>query len=467
MNLNEFFKGQCEEVLRMKSVFGIALLIMTCAPCRFVNAQSSQTVVIKNATVIDGTGRAPIKDAVIVIEGNRVKQVGAKSRIVPPKNAPVIDATGKFVIPGLADMHHHLGNGFFIPGPGRPTQNPRQNLAQLLGWGFTTIHCPAHTDSALATAARDDAAPLPRLWGVGENRGFSTEGGHAARFGNILPKTLEEAREKVRSVGPAAGVDAIKIVYSDQSHRRGPQPLAVMKPEIMQALIDEAHKMGLKAYVHAPTLRHAKEALRAGADVLVHSVADAPVDAEFIALMKQNRATYITTLALYICAVDVAAWMRRLEEMDERKIIPKEVYERFGSEAGAKDFHAWSGVLSKEQAQYLGKNLRTIYDAGIPVLAGTDTSVPGVLLGVSSQMELALMVEGGLTPAEALRTATINAAKFLGREKEQGTVEAGKLADLVILDANPLADIRNIRRIHRVIKGGVVYDPATLLTTTK
>jgi imidazolonepropionase-like amidohydrolase len=215
--------------------------------------------------------------------------------------------------------------------------------------------------------------------------------------------------------------------------------------------------------VHAPTLRHAKEALQAGADVLVHSVADAPVDGEFIALMKKNHATYITTLALYISAMDVAAWMRRLEEMDERRIIPREVYERFGSAAGTKDFHAFVGLLGKEQVQYLGRNLRTIYDAGIPVLAGTDTSVPGVLLDVSSQAELVLMVENGLTAAEALRTATINAAIFLGREKEQGTVESGKLADLLILDANALTDIRNIRKLHRVIKGGVLYDPAQLL----
>lgn len=431
-------------------------------------AQAQEVRAITGATLIDGVGRAPIKNAVIVIEGTRIKQAGAANKTKIPSGAQVIDARGKFVIPGLADMHNHLGDGYFLPGQGGGPPNFRQNLAQLLGWGFTTIHCPARTDPALASEARDDATPLPRLWGVGVNRGFSTEGGHASqrpRFDSILLKTPEEAREKVRTVGPAAGVDAIKIIYSDQSHRQGLPPLPVMNPEIMQALIDEAHKMGLKAYVHAPTLRHAKEALRAGADVLVHSVADAPVDAEFITLMKKNRATYITTLALYMSAVDVTAWMRRLGEMDERKVIPKEVYDGFASTTGAKQFHAFVGVISKEQSQYLGKNLRTIYDAGIPVLAGTDTSVPGVLLGVSSQTELVLMVEAGLKPAEALRAATTNAAKFLGREKEQGTVEAGKLADLVILDGDPLADIRNVRKIHRVIKGGVIYDPGQLLMT--
>jgi imidazolonepropionase-like amidohydrolase len=205
---------------------------------------------ITGATLIDGTGRAPVKNAVVVIEGTRITAVGAASKTRIPKGAQLIDGRGKFIIPGLADMHNHLGDGYFLPGPGQGPPNFRQNLAQLLAWGFTTIHCPVRLDPALATAARDDASPLPRLWGVGVNRGFSTEGGHASqrpRFDSLLPKTPEEARQQVRSVGLAAGVNAIKIIYSDQSHRQGLQPLPIMKLEIMQALIDEAHKMGLKA----------------------------------------------------------------------------------------------------------------------------------------------------------------------------------------------------------------------------
>ena len=108
-------------------------------------------------------------------------------------------------------------------------------------------------------------------------------------------------------------------------------------------------------------------------------------------------------------------------------------------------------------------NLRKVADAGLLVVAGTDTSVAGVLIGISSQMELVLLVEAGLTPAETLRAATINAARMLGRDAEQGTVEAGKLADLVVLDADPLVDIRNVTRLHRVVKDGVIFDPVKLL----
>lgn len=164
---------------------------------------------------------------------------------------------------------------------------------------------------------------------------------------------------------------------------------------------------------------------------------------------------------------DVAAWVRRLEALDERGVVPKDVYESFKSPEGVKRYYSVYGVVTKEQLQFLANNARRVFDAGILVVAGTDTSVSGVLLGVSSQMELVLLVESGLTTTEALRTATLNAATMLGREKDLGTVETGKLADLVVLDANPLADIRNIRKVHRAIKGGVIYDPAQILATNR
>jgi imidazolonepropionase-like amidohydrolase len=111
--------------------------------------------------------------------------------------------------------------------------------------------------------------------------------------------------------------------------------------------------------------------------------------------------------------------------------------------------------------------LKTVGDAGIPIAIGTDTGFPGVILGVSSLMEVVLHVEAGLTPQAALRAATSTAAAMIGREKDLGTVEPGKLADLVVLDADPLADVRNIRKIHRVVKGGVIYDPAQLITVAR
>src|SRR5262249_45141857 len=198
-------------------------------------------------------------------------------------------------------------------------------------------------------------------------------------------------------------------------------------------------KQNLKAYVHALGLQHAKEALRAGVDGLVHAIVSEPVDDEFIALMKKNRAVYVTTHALYNAFADIEAWMRKLEAMDERGVVPKETYERFKSADGVRAYYQVYPKLSQEQVGIIRNNLRKVHDAGTLVVAGTDTSVTGVWLGVSSQTELVLVGEDGRKAEEALRAATANAARMLGREKEQGTIEAGKLADLVILDADPLA----------------------------
>jgi imidazolonepropionase-like amidohydrolase len=306
----------------------------------------------------------------------------------------------------------------------------------MLGWGFTTVFSTAHANvdlrefAELRRAAISDTA-LPRYFGVG--RAISVASGHASqpRFASYLPASADEARLHVREMH-AIGVDAIKLIYADQAHTGRP-PVPMMQPEVMRAIIEEAHRLSL-AYVHAPGIRQAKEVLRSRADGLVHAVTDAPLDDEFITLMKKNGATYTTTLSLYTAFSDVAAWTRGLAAMDTRGRVPKDVYARFQSPEGAKAYHAMAGTF--------------------PVLAGTDTGVPGVLLGVSSHMELVLLVDAGLTTQQALAAATITPARALGRGDEQGTVERGKLADLLVLDADPLADIHNIAKVHLVFKGG-------------
>jgi imidazolonepropionase-like amidohydrolase len=408
----------------------------------------------------------------VVIRGSHIAAVGRANAIEIPQGAQVIDLTGKFLIPGLIDMHNHLGPGENIPGPpgpGRaPARNTRSYLTQMLALGFTSTFATSYSDlrehADLRRSASDHDVPMARYFGVG--RGSSVIGGHASepRFGGYLPSTPDEARANVRELG-AVGVDGVKLTYSDQAHTG--RHLPVMRADIMQAIIAEAHALGLKAYVHAPTLRHAKEVLRAGADGLVHSVADAPVDDEFIGLMRKNSATYTTTLALYTSFADVSAWMRRLMAADHRKVVSSDVYDRYISPEGARAYHAFFGVFPAENLGHAKANARRVFDAGIPVLAGTDTGVTGVLLGVASQVELELLVEAGLTPAQALRTATINPARALGRESDFGAVEPNRVADLVVLDADPLSDIRNITKVHRVIKGGVVHDPGQLLATRK
>jgi imidazolonepropionase-like amidohydrolase len=441
-----------------------------------LHAQSTgreSAIVLNHVSVVDVAQSVVRPDMAIVIRGTRIAAIDRPNAPGIPRDARVLDFAGKFAIPGLVDMHNHLGSGANIPGPPAPgasvERDPQLDLKRLLALGFTTVFATAYPSVGdfveLRKAANDDSAPMSRFFGAG--RGSTVDGGHSSqpRFNAFLPTTTEQARVDVRDM-KALGVDAIKVTYSDQAHT-GRAPLPVMRPELMRATIDEAHALGFKVYVHAPTLTHAKEVLRAGADGLAHSVADAPVDDEFIGLMRKTRATYTTTLALYTSFADVSAWMRRLEAIDHHQVVAPDVYERYKSPAGAKAYHAFFGTFPQRNLQHARANARRISEAGIPVLAGTDTGVTGVLLGVSSQMELILLVEAGLTPAEALRAATMNPARALGRDRDVGMLEPGRIADLVILDADPLSDLRSITRVHRVIKGGNVYEPNQLVAAAQ
>lgn len=418
---------------------------------------------ITGATLIDGTSRAPIRNAVIVIAGNRIDDVGRAQDIDIPKGAEVIDATGKFVIPGLADMHNHLARGSF--GFDQTTTDHRQHLADLLGWGVTLVFSPGINDlNAFAELKRrslEPSAPYPHFLGVG--RQFSAAGGHVA--GGYESETPEQARASVRELA-AAGVDAVKLVYSPVIYaiKAG---LPVLEAAVMRAVIDEAHRQGLKAYVHAPILGYAKEALRAGADGLVHGIISDPVDAEFIALMKNNRAVYQTTHSIFEAAGDIAGWASRGAAFDRRGLIPRTEFETGMNPAFVQEWESlWDNhSYMEERLPVLQANTRKVFDAGLLVVSGSDTgnAGAGLLNGLTAQLELQLLVESGLSPRQVLRIATINAARMVGREHDLGSVEAGKLADLVILDGDPLADIGNVHRIFRVVKGGVVYRQADLL----
>ena len=420
-----------------------------------VQAQQPRFTVITGATLI-GLARPAIRDAVLVIDGSRIAQVGARGAVRVPADAVVVDAQGKYVIPGLADMHHHLSSGAFGP------NNPRLTLRRMLAVGVTTIFDPSiplQDFTALKTAAADDASPLARFFSTGPI--VTVKGDDfGANVNGPTPETPAEATAAVRDL-KAAGVDAIKIQRDDLSWALKPAR-SIMKEDVLRAIVDEAHRDGLKVFVHAPLLRFAKEALRAGVDGLMHGIVDEPLDKDFVTLMKRNRAVYVSTMALYEDVGDVAAWARREGvNWDKANLQPPRLYEQFTNPAGVAQFTTFinNGEYTKQRLPLQRTNLKRAFDAGIPIVLGTDTGFFGVLVGAATQIELELLIEAGLKPEDALRAATVNAAKMIGREKDFGTLEAGKAADLVILDADPRVDIKNVTRINRTYKGGVAYDP--------
>lgn len=421
------------------------------------------TKVITGATLIDGTGRAPLEDAVVTIEGRHIKHVATRDETNIPEGAEIIDAKDKFIIPGLADMHNHLAAGSF--GFGEESSDFRQNLSHLLGWGITLTFSPGINDlqafAQLKRLSADPATPYPHFFGVGKQ--FSASGGHVV--GGYVPQTPERAHTAVGELA-AANVDAVKLVYSPVTYaiKAG---LPVLQPEVMAAIIDAAHRHGLKAYVHAPILEFAKQTLRAGADGVVHGIISDPIDDEFIALMKNNRAIYMTTHSIFEAAGDIANWARRCAAFDQRGLVAQAEFETGTDPAMVRQWQAlWDNYsYMKQHLPILRANTRTAIDAGLLVVTGSDTgnSGAGLLNGLTAQVELQLLVESGLSPLQVLQLATINAARMVGREHDLGSVEPGKLADLVILDADPLASIGNVYQIHRVVKDGVVYRQTDLL----
>jgi imidazolonepropionase-like amidohydrolase len=444
--------NELQEETMNRTVF--IFILLTIVPNLFAQGVK----VITNATLIDGTGRAPIKDAVIVIEGARITQAGSKNDVKFPENAVVIDASGKFVTPGLADMHNHLRDG-------TSSRRPQAlgNARQLLAFGVTTVFFP-NANLQLLDTLKQQSAPdnsaYPHIFGAGPI--VTVKGGSLS--GELRsPNTADEARAVVKEM-KAANVEAIKLGYDDNTWAMK-KSLPLLKEEVVSAIIAEAHHQGLKVFVHAPMLEQAKVVLRAGADGLMHGIIDKPVDDEFITLMKKNRACYVSTLAMFEAVSDIAVWASREAAYDSRKTYPSAIIEAYTSNAAREQMESFltNSAFTKTHLPTLRTNLKMINDAGILIVTGTDTGFYGVFTGLASHLELILHAEAGLKTADIIKAATINAARMIGREKESGTIEEGKIADLLILDANPLDDIRNIKRIHRIIKSGTVFDPVELL----
>jgi len=420
--------------------------------------QTPDIRVITGATLINPTPAAPVSNAVIVITGSRITQVGTAASVKPPAGAQVIDAAGKFVIPGLADMHNHLEDGGI-----NQRQNRLGNLGRLLAVGVTTVFDPSVPEddfAKLKAAATADSAAYPRFFGTGPS---ITVEGDTLGSQSPKPKTPDEARAVVQKL-KALGVDAIKVARDDLTWA-STRAMPLMPAEVLQALVDEAHRLQLKVYVHAPQLARAREALRAGVDGLLHGIVDEPIDQDFMALLKKNGAPYVPTLGMFEDVADVSAFARRQSPYwDQLGLQPPAIYSAYISGFGVQLIKKLlnNSVSTKQHLPVLRANLKQVFDAGIPIVMGTDTGFFGVLLGVATPLEMELTVEAGLKPADVIRAATINAARMIGRENEQGTIEAGKVADVLILDANPLDNIGAVRRIYRVVKGGVVYDPARL-----
>ena len=234
------------------------------------------------------------------------------------------------------------------------------------------------------------------------------------------------------------------------------QPFLVMDREIATAIIDEAHRQGLMSFAHAPIQELAKHLVEDGVDCLIHGIISEPIDAEFIDMMKRNNTCYISTLTMYQTKAGFGEWADQLKQSDlNKRLNPAavELIRKLPTNTARFDNSAWTA----ERLPVLRLNLFTVHGAGIPVLIGTAAGMPGVLPGISTQLELIMHQEAGLDPVDILRAATSTVAEVLDRKGVFGTLRGGAQADLLVLDADPRLDVGNVRRIRHVIRAGRVH----------
>ena len=467
--------------LRALLVAGLCLPVVA-------TAAAAPVTVINGATLIhpSKSGDAVVEPgATIVIAGDRIQVAGAGITLQLPQGARIVDARGKWVVPGLVDSHVH----FFQSG----NLYTRPDAAD-----FNAV--VPYAEEVARNKARLDATF--KVWLASGVTGVVDIGGPMWNFDMRDRAVASPAAPRVAVAGPLISMidrpqldlgdpPIVKITSPDEARAlvarelaRNPDYIKVWfihqdgddlaaQEAIVKAAGDAAHAAGKKLAVHATELLVAKAALRAGADYLVHSVFDAPVDDEFIALAKKNGALYSPTLFVMggyrfalgnrfkatdaeVARADpqILAAMDDLAEMPADKIPP-----------GVAKLIA-SGQLP-EPPKVAMENLKRLQAEGVAIAMGTDAGNIGTLHGPSIHREMKMMVESGLTPLEVLRSATVNGARALGLEGQVGEIEAGRLADLVILDADPLADIGNLAKVHRTIKGGVVYDPEALMESIR
>lgn len=385
------------------------------------------TYAMVGGTIVDGTGRAAIADGVIVVKDGRIADVGPRASVVIPDGVATVPITGKTVIPGLWDMHTHVTQVEWAP--------------VYLGAGVTTVRDMGN-EFEFITALRKDInggrALGPRLLLAG-----LIDGPGPNAFGVYYASTPDEAKQVVGKYHDA-GFEQIKI-YS------------LITPPMVEAISAEAHRLGMTVTGHVPNGMTIDQAAIAGMDQIAHLAIRGEAGSDdvnrIIGVLKEHKTVIDPTqswneLLGHAAGAPIAAFQPAAPK------IPPPLFRLF-SNAGT------AGIDSATARTRLERGLRIVkalHDAGVPVVAGTDEGIPGH----SVHREIELYVEAGFTPMEALQAATIVSARAMKLDGELGTIEKGKRADMVVLNANPLEKIQNVRTVRWTIKDGKVYDAPAL-----
>src|SRR5213595_2318639 len=466
----------------MKKIAALLLFIGVVA----VNAEKISLV---GATLINPVDGKVLPNATVVINGDKIERV-AMGKQDAATLGKQIGCVGKFILPGYVDTHvHFFQSGDLFTRPDGADLNRVRPYKDEVGWikshladtfarylrcGITSVvdvGGPMWNFEVRKTA--DSTAKAPRVAVAGPL--ISSVSREKLDLGDppiVKIDTPDQAREFVRKLA-TQNPDLVKIWYIvDQDH-----PVDAFRP-IVRATIEESHARKIRVAVHATELETARAAVEEGADVLVHSVTDKPVDEAFVKLLKDRHTILCPTLVVFErygrtfshqlnLTPEEKAWGNPevIASLDVTKIPPDKLPDRIES-ALAKPDEALDRIRKTYEVAL--PNLKELEDAGITIAAGTDAGNIGTIHGPALFREFQLMKEAGLTNMQILQCATANAAKLFGGDTGAhiGKIDSGSFADLVILKSNPIDDIKNASDIDSVVKNGVLYPAQELRTET-
>lgn len=420
---------------------------------------AADTLLIENVTLIDGTGRPPVAGASVLIDGDRIKQISRNS-IDSPSKTRRIDGTGQYLIPGLMDMHIHLRGGVEVTPEGLKTSHDRAKgiraLHSYLYAGVTSVY-DAGNDSDYILKLREDERGgdivSPRIFATGAI--VTYPGSHGSGEFSTLVDSWPEAIPAL-DAHIARKPDILKLTYEERGW--GARPMIPILPvDLMQRIISYYNDRGIRTTVHTSSEYRARQAIFAGIDTLAHPIIQGPVTDDFARLMGAKKIPMVSTLTIGENYSRLAEHPEYLDEPLYRATLTSKEIEILKTEKRREyQERKWTWWM-KIMTTIAQENVRKINAAGGVLVAGTDQSS-----GPALHRELELMADAGIPASDIIRIATLNGAIFLGKERELGSIEEGKIADMVLLAADPTADINNTKKIIQVIKGGQVINRSKL-----
>jgi imidazolonepropionase-like amidohydrolase len=422
----------------------------------FATSLSAETLVLAGGRLIDGYGGKPLENAVVVIEGNTIKEVGAEGEVAIPAGARVIDTNGYTVMPGLMDMHVHL----MILGHGDYDHWDATYPAQ-----FCDVIMPISAKQLLmagVTTARDLGAPLEDIVAVkkrierGEIPGprMFVSGPFLQKSNTELTKNFrwvvkdaEDARRKVRAI-VEGGADVIKLIDQDQ-----------MTLDEVKAIVDEAHKHGKHVAAHAHRSDEIRMGLKAGVDCFEHTgLATKPgYDDDVLQMIRDRNATlyWCPTVEGLFLSAETLQNPERIDDQRLKRDLPPALYEDVHRSIRDPQRLDYFRLVSR-RIPTLPAKFKQLRESGVTIIVGTDSGIPLNFHFDSTWRELKTMVELGMPPMEAIRAATFWPAQLL-KQPNLGTIAPGKLADVIVVDGDPITDMSSLRHVVHVVKDGKIY----------